>query len=162
MGCDAMTAPLDVQGNVTEAQPDAVAGVAGARAIEGRSLGQIAWMRLKRDKVAIGSAVVIVLLILFTLLADPINKLVGVDPFSDNVGILNYNTGIGKPIGALGGISLHHPFGVEPINGRDLLARVDVGARYSLIVALLATALAVILGTAFGAMAGFFGGKTDT
>jgi|SRR5579875_2475552 len=157
-----MTAPLDVQGSATEAQPEAVAGVSGARAIEGRSLGQIAWLRLKRDKVAIGSAVVIVLLILFTILAPVINKIVGVNPFSDNVGILNYDTGIGKPIGALGGISAHHPFGVEPINGRDLLARIDVGARYSLIVALLATVLAVVLGTIFGAMAGFFGGKADT
>ena len=41
-------------------------------------------------------------------------------------------------------ITAAHPFGVEPINGRDLLARIDVGARYSLIIALAATALSVI------------------
>ena len=48
-----MTAPLEVSGTATEAQPEA--GLAGieATAVEGRSLGQIAWLRLRRDKVAL-------------------------------------------------------------------------------------------------------------
>jgi ABC-type dipeptide/oligopeptide/nickel transport system permease subunit len=157
-----MTAPLDVAGDVTETQPiSTVAGVS-AKAIEGRSLGQIAWLRFKRDKVALASVGVLVLLVLFTVLAPVINKFVGVNPLSDNVAILNFNTGIGTPVGHFGGISGAHPFGVEPINGRDLLARVDVGARYSLIIALAATALSVVLGTFFGAIAGYFGGTVDT
>ena len=45
-----MTAPLDATGSATEAQPEAVLGGVEAKAIEGRSLGQIAWMRLKRSK----------------------------------------------------------------------------------------------------------------
>jgi peptide/nickel transport system permease protein len=157
-----MTIPLESMGTASDVEPSAILDGATGKAIEGRSLGQIAWMRFKRDKVALASIGVIFLLVLFTILAPLINKWVGVDPFSDNVGILNFDTGIGTPVGHLGGISGAHPFGVEPINGRDLLARIDVGARYSLIIALAATVLSVLLGTFFGAIAGFFGGATDT
>jgi ABC-type dipeptide/oligopeptide/nickel transport system permease subunit len=149
-------------GTAADVEPSAILDGATGKAIQGRSLGQIAWLRFKRDKVALASIGVIVLLVLFTVMAPLINKWVGVDPFTDNVGILNFDTGIGQPVGHLGGITGAHPFGVEPINGRDLLARIDVGARYSLIIALAATVLSVMLGTFFGAIAGFFGGATDT
>ena len=55
-----------------------------------------------------------------------------------------------------------HPFGVEPITGRDLLARVVYGARVSLIIAFLATALAVGIGAVMGVIAGYFGGWVDS
>jgi peptide/nickel transport system permease protein len=157
-----MTVPLDVAGGDVAETPVEVSGTAGTgKAIEGRSLGQIAWMRFKRDKIAIFSIFFLGILVLFTIFASQINHFVGVDPYSDNVNILNFNTGIGTP-GHFGGISLAHPFGVEPINGRDLLARVDVGARYSLIIAFAATAVSVILGTFFGAIAGYFSGPADS
>jgi peptide/nickel transport system permease protein len=155
-----VTAPIDTQGGVAEAQPEAVLSGVGAKAIQGRSLGQIAWMRLKRDKVAMGSAVVIILLMGFALFAPLINSVVGVSPSSVDINAIDANTGV--PIGAAGGISLAHPLGLEPVLGRDLLARVDTGARYSLIVALMATLLSVVLGSVFGLIAGFFGGRTDT
>jgi ABC-type dipeptide/oligopeptide/nickel transport system permease subunit len=157
-----MTAPLDVAGDVAGSDPGAMLAGVSATAIEGRSLGQIAWIRFKRDKFAVASIVIIMLLILFTVLAPLINKALGVDPTSINIGILNIDTGIGLPKGAFGGISGSHPLGVEPVNGRDIFARIDVGARWSLIVALSATALSVVLGTFFGAIAGFFGGFADT
>ena len=47
-----MTAPLEVPGGAAEASPEAVLAGGGV-AIQGRSLGQIAWIRLKRDRVAI-------------------------------------------------------------------------------------------------------------
>ena len=155
-----MTAPLDVQGSAAEAQPEAVLAGVDAKAIEGRSLGQIAWMRLKRDKVAITSGVVILVLIVFALVGPLINKIVGVGPFSTDINALSPDTSM--PLGKFGGMSLAHPLGIEPILGRDVLARIDTGARYSLIVALLATLLAVALGTVFGLIAGYFGGRTDT
>jgi ABC-type dipeptide/oligopeptide/nickel transport system permease subunit len=155
-----VTAPIDVQGSAAEAQPEAVLSGVGAGAIQGRSLGQIAWLRLKRDKVAMVSAGVIVVLVVFAIIAPLINHLVGVTPTSTDINALDENTNM--PIGGFGGMSLAHPFGVEPILGRDILARVDTGARYSLIVAVLATLLAVGLGTVFGMMAGYFGGRTDT
>jgi ABC-type dipeptide/oligopeptide/nickel transport system permease subunit len=157
-----LTAPIDVQGSAAEAQPESVLRGVDAKAIEGRSLGQIAWMRLKRDKVAIVSAALLLMLILFAILAPVINHYVGVSPTKTDVTGLNFSNGIGEPNGKFGGMSLAHPLGIEPVLGRDLLARVDTGARYSLIVALLATVLSVVLGTVFGLMAGFFGGRTDT
>lgn len=68
----------------------------------------------------------------------------------------------GLPRGAVGGISAEHWLGVEPVNGRDVLARVVYGARVSLLIAVFATALSVALGTALGLLAGFLGGWADT
>ncbi|HEX6534897.1 MAG TPA: ABC transporter permease [Gemmatimonadaceae bacterium] len=56
--------------------------------------------------------------------------------------------------------SLAHPFGTD-FASRDVLSRVLYGARVSLAVAVLAIALAVTLGTAWGATAGYYGGRLD-
>ena len=66
-----------------------------------------------------------------------------------------------RPIGPWGGISLAHPLGVEPVTGRDMLARIVVGTQYSLLIGFLATVLAVIIGVFFGIIAGYFGGWID-
>ncbi|HLK01650.1 MAG TPA: ABC transporter permease, partial [Streptosporangiaceae bacterium] len=67
-----------------------------------------------------------------------------------------------RPIGPWGGVSMAHPFGVEPINGRDMLARIVDGAQYSLLIGFLATVLAVSIGVLMGVIAGYFGGWVDT
>ena len=155
-----MTAPLDASGSATEAQPEAVLGGMEAKAIEGRSLGQIAWMRLKRDKVALGSGVFILFLLAVAILAGPITKLYGHDPFIFNSNLIDPN--LGTPKGAFGGASTSHWFGVEPINGRDILARIIYGARISMIIAFLATGVSVIIGSIAGMAAGYFGGWIDS
>jgi ABC-type dipeptide/oligopeptide/nickel transport system permease subunit len=155
-----VTAPLEVQGTALEAHPEASLGGLEAKAIEGRSPGQIAWMRLKRDRVAMISAGVIILLVLFAIFGGFINKALGVDTTTVNPELTDANTGL--PLHGWGGMSWSHPLGIEPILGRDILARIDTGARYSLIVAVLATLVSVAVGTVFGLVAGFFGGRTDT
>jgi peptide/nickel transport system permease protein len=127
--------------------------------IEGRSLGRIAWDRLKRDKVAVASGGFIVLLILVALFADVINHAMGLDPLKFNGDLIDNGTLL--PFGARGGMSLAHPFGVEPVNGRDLFARIVAGVRPTLIVALAATALQMIVGIVIGSVAGYFGGWAD-
>ncbi|NUT42655.1 MAG: ABC transporter permease [Thermoactinospora sp.] len=159
-----MTAPLDVSGTAAEAQPEAVLQGVGAKAIQGRSLGQIAWTRLKRDKVAIAGAVIVVLLVLVAALAErPFGGLIalfGDDPNVPNQDAIDPLTS--APLAPWGGMSLEHPLGLEPVNGRDIFARILSGAQISLLVAFLATLLSVIIGTLMGVLAGYFGGWIDT
>src|SRR5215469_10255458 len=62
-----MTAPIEVSAGAAEAAPEAVLSGIGPSAIQGRSLGQIAWMRLRRDKVAIAGGVFVVFLVLVAI-----------------------------------------------------------------------------------------------
>ncbi len=154
-----MTAPLDVSGSAELAQPEAVTDGMG-RTIQGRSLGQIAWRRLRRDKVALGGGVVIVLLILVAIFAPAIVALLGHDPLEFHYDQVDPDRQIS--LGFFGGVSPQFPFGVEPVNGRDIFSRVVYGARISLLIAFFATLLAVLVGTFFGIIAGYFGGWVDT
>jgi peptide/nickel transport system permease protein len=148
-----MTAPLEVS---TDAAPESVLAGVDAKAIEGRSLGQIAWLRLRRDKVAMGGGVVIVLLILVAIFGPLLVQ----NPTIYHPSLINPT--FSRPYGTLGGISAAHPFGVEPVTGRDMLSRVVNGARVSLLIAFLATALAVGIGVFMGVIAGYSGGWIDT
>src|SRR5580700_4391856 len=150
-----MAVPIDVATGPGGPEPDVPLSVAG-KAIEGRSLGQIAWMRLRRDKVAMGGGIVVVFLILVAIIGPHVVQ--NPDVYNSNL----INPTFLKPIGAFGGISLAHPLGVEPETGRDILARIVVGAQYSLLIAFLATVLAVGIGTFFGVVAGYFGGWVDS
>jgi peptide/nickel transport system permease protein/oligopeptide transport system permease protein len=151
-----MTAPIDVSPADTGAAPDAVlAGVSG-KAIEGRSLGQIAWMRLRRDKVAMTGGFIVILLILVAIFGPFLVQ----NPTTYHANLINPT--FSRPNGPFGGISLAHPFGVEPQTGRDMLARIVVGAGYSLLIGFLATVLAVVLGVLMGIIAGYFGGWVDS
>ena len=150
-----MAVPIDVATGPGGPEPDAPLTVPG-QAIEGRSPGQIAWMRLRRDKVAMGGGVVVALLILTAIFGPHLVQ--NPDIYHSNL----INPTFLRPNGAFGGISLAHPLGVEPETGRDLLARIVVGAQYSLLIAFLATFLAVGLGTFFGVLAGYLGGWADS
>ncbi|MDQ1484835.1 MAG: peptide/nickel transport system permease protein, partial [Actinomycetota bacterium] len=153
-----MTTPLEVIGSEGNAEPEAV--LAGVRKIEGRSLGQIAWMRLKRDKVALAGGIVVLLLILMSVFAPLIVKLLGHPPNEFNYKVVNPDTQV--PIGPRGGISRDYLFGVEPVNGRDLFSRIMYGSQVSLLIAFLATLVSVGIGTVMGVVAGYFGGWIDT
>jgi peptide/nickel transport system permease protein/oligopeptide transport system permease protein len=137
------------------AAPEAILEGVSGEAIEGRSLGRIAWMRLKRDKVAMGGGIFIVFLILVAIFGPYLVQ----SPDVYHPGLINAT--FSRPNGPWGGISLAHPLGVEPVTGRDVLARVVNGARVSLLIAFLATALAVSIGVVMGIIAGFFGGWLD-
>jgi peptide/nickel transport system permease protein len=153
-----MSAPLDVPGGAAEAAPEA-ALVGSGVSIQGRSLGQIAWIRLKRDRVALAAMVVIVLLILIAIFAPLIVKLIGHPPNEFHEDLIDPNLQV--PYGRFGGASWDFPFGVQPVNGRDLFSRVIYGSRISLLIAFLATLLSMIIGTVLGVIAGYFGGWVD-
>jgi peptide/nickel transport system permease protein len=153
-----VTAPLDV--NPTAGAEVADSALQPAKKdIEGRSLGQIAWTRLKRDKVAVGGAYVIVLLVLVAIFAPLLVKWFGHPPndFHDDLIDPTFQT----PTGRFGGISKDYLLGIEPSNGRDIFSRIVYGARISLLVAFLATFLSVGIGTVLGVTAAYFGGWVD-
>jgi ABC-type dipeptide/oligopeptide/nickel transport system permease subunit len=149
-----MAAPLDVapSGDVT---PEAMLSGVSAKAIEGRSLGQIAWLRLRRDKVAMAGGAVVIFLILVAIIGPYLVQ----NPTLYHANLINPT--FSRPNGPLGGISLSHPLGVEPVTGRDMLSRIVNGARVSLLIALLATALAVSIGVVMGVISGYAGGWLD-
>jgi peptide/nickel transport system permease protein len=153
-----VSTPLEVEPGSSAAQPEAV--LEGVRKIEGRSLWQISWMRLKRDKIAIAGGVFVVFLVLVAIFAPLICKVIGVTPNDFHQDLVDPS--LQTPIGKLGGVSGDHPFGVEPVNGRDIFARIVYGARISLLIAFLATMLSVVIGVAMGIIAGYFGGWVDT
>lgn len=150
-----MAVPIDVATGPGGPEPTPAPAVAG-KAIEGRSLGQIAWMRLRQDKVAMAGGIVVILLILIAIFGPYLVQ----NPLTYHENLIDPT--FSRPYGTLGGISTAHPFGVEPITGRDLLARVVNGARVSLVIAFLSTALAVGIGMVMGVVAGFFGGWVDS
>jgi peptide/nickel transport system permease protein/oligopeptide transport system permease protein len=149
-----MAVPIDVATGPSGPSPEPAISVPG-KAIQGRSLGQIAWMRLRRDKVAMGGGIVIILLILVAILGPHFVQ----NPNTYHADLINPT--FSRPNGSLGGISAAHPLGVEPVTGRDMLARVVDGAQYSLLIGFLATALAVVIGVMMGVIAGYFGGWVD-
>jgi ABC-type dipeptide/oligopeptide/nickel transport system permease subunit len=153
-----MTAPVEEFGPGFEARPEAVAEQAGVP-IAGRSLGQIAWMRLKRDKVAITGGFVVIFLILVAIFAPVIVHFLGHPPNEFHEELVNPDLQV--PDGRFGGVSKDFLFGVEPVNGRDLFSRVVYGSRVSLLIAFLATLLSVVIGVTMGVVAGFFGGWVD-
>jgi len=130
------------------------------KAIAGRSLKQIAWRRLKRDRVAVGGGIVILVLIVLAILAPLLIKLLG-HPF-DEYHNDKVDPTLSLPIGKLGGISKDFLLGVEPVNGRDIFSRIVYGAQTTLTVAFLSAFVSTILGVLFGMTAGFVGGWVDS
>ncbi|WP_067509251.1 ABC transporter permease [Actinoplanes sp. TFC3] len=132
----------------------------GDTAIAGRSLKQIAWRRLKRDKVAMGGAFVVMFLVLLAILAPVLARIWGhpVNEFHGDQIDPTFST----PIGSFGGISKDFILGVEPSSGRDIFSRILYGAQTTLIVAVLSALVSTVLGTLFGLAAGYLGGWVDS
>jgi peptide/nickel transport system permease protein len=124
-------------------------------AIAARSPLELFWRRIRDDKVALGAAIFILVLIVAAIFAPLIIKLVGTTgPTEQNPKTLD---SFGTPTGPSGA----HIFGVDQL-GRDVFARVLYGARVSLEVAIIATALSVAIGVTVGMIAGYYRGWVDT
>jgi peptide/nickel transport system permease protein len=129
------------------------------QAIAGRSLRQIAWRRLKQDKVAMAGGAVVIFLIAIAVLAPVLTRLFG-HPI-DEYHIDKIDPTISTPIGSFGGISWDFLLGVEPTSGRDVFSRIVYGAQTTLAVAFLSAFVATFLGVFFGLSAGYLGGWVD-
>ncbi len=140
--------------SLTEAAFEATAvEAAPARAIEGRSPWQLTWRRLRSDRVAVASAIVIVLLCIVALLAPLLAVIIGHQPA---ITCTSCTTAEGLPAPPSGRFLL----GTDNL-GRDILIRLIYGARVSLYVGLSSTAIATVVGVAVGLIAGYYGGIID-
>jgi len=126
-----------------------MAGSTPASATTDGGLWADARHRLRSNRAAVGAAALIVLLLAAALLGPVVS------PYAlDHV---DWNL---SPLAAPPSLENGHWFGTDS-NGRDLFARVWAGTQVSLLVALLATAVSVVIGVAWGATAGYLGGRVD-
>lgn len=135
-------------------------GLEEQEVIVGRSLRQIAWLRIKRDWVARTCMFLLLLIVVVALLAGPICSFFGVDPVTGNMDLIQLD-GSSLPIGPWGGASWAHPLGIEPGYGRDLMARLLAGSRTSLLIATVATTISISMGVVIGVFAGNLRGRAD-
>ncbi len=126
-----------------------------AVSIQGRSTWQLAWSRLRKDRAAIASAVVILLIILMAIFAPVVADITGhgVNQQFRTTGLNTY--GLPRAPNAT------FVLGTDDL-GRDILVRIAYGARISLYVGVVATLATVAIGAVLGLMAGYFGGLVDS
>jgi peptide/nickel transport system permease protein len=122
--------------------------------ITARSPLQLFWRRFRHDRVAMVSLAFIVVLVIVAIAAPLIVKILGLP--GPSVQNLSLTDEFGNPLGPSGA----HPFGVDQV-GHDVASRVIYGARVSLEVGILGTAIATVIGVVIGVLAGFFRGWVD-
>lgn len=123
--------------------------------IQGRSSWQLAYARLKRDRAAMISLTIIVLIILVAIFAPLFASFTGHGVYQQF-----RTTGLqanGLPVGP----SEHFLLGTDD-QGRDILVRIAYGTRISLFVGVIGTLIIVAIGAVMGLTAGYFGGWVDT
>lgn len=103
------------------------------------------WRRLKQNKAAILGLLVMVILILAAIFADYVAPY----GYDDQDLMRRFQTP-----------NSQHWFGTDNF-GRDIFSRIVYGAQVSLKVGLIAVGIAMFIGGALGAVAGFYGGKID-
>jgi ABC-type dipeptide/oligopeptide/nickel transport system permease subunit len=123
-----------------------------------RSPRQIAWRRFRRNKVGMVSAGISIVVLMLSLFAPVVCKILGINPDELNLDLIDSS---GIPTLPNGGISWEHPLGLTPGIGRDLLANLLYGSRISFLVAFLTTGLAIFIGLIVGIVGGYFRGRID-
>ena len=112
---------------------------------ESKTYFQDAWRRFKQNKLALVGLCFIAFMVLCCILIPMFS------PYTyDQMNMANANAGM----------SLAHPMGTDKF-GRDILVRIMCGGRISLSVGVTAALIALCVGTIYGGIAGFFGGKVD-
>lgn len=128
--------------------------------VVGTSLWKDAWKRLKRNRLAVIGMAIVSVVIVASLVGPPIiRQLTGYtyDYIPSDPALLTSLPPFTAPDGSF---AWTHPMGTDDA-GRDILARVLLGGRISLMVGIISTLVSLIIGITFGATAGYLGGKVD-
>ena len=112
---------------------------------KGSSLWHDAWLRLRKNKLALFGGSVLLFMVVVALLTP------WIAPYSYEA--QNLDLGASPP-------SAEHWLGTD-IFGRDVLTQIMYGGRISLAVGFIATAVALVIGVTWGAVAGYVGGRID-
>lgn len=131
--------------NVATASEKVAAIINNEESLEGVSLWQDAWYRLKKNRMAVFGAAFILFEIAICLITP------WIAPYEFEA--QNLELTLAPPSAA-------HWLGTDSL-GRDLLTRLLYGGRISLMVGILASLVSVLVGVLYGAVAGFFGGRLD-
>jgi oligopeptide transport system permease protein len=114
-----------------------------------QSLWADAWRRLRKNRMAVFCGLLFLGIAAFCFLGPlVVHAIAGLDGASQDVAL-----GAAPP-------SWHHWMGTDTL-GRDMMVRTMDGGQIAIIVGLVATAVALIIGVAWGATAAYFGGRTD-
>ncbi|WGL15916.1 oligopeptide ABC transporter permease OppC [Microbulbifer bruguierae] len=131
----------------TTANKEAVGNFSDQLEVKGRSLWDDARRRFFSNRAALASLVILGLITLFVFVAPMFSQFA----FDD----VDWAAMHAAPSMASG-----HYFGTDSL-GRDLFVRIAMGGRISLMVGVMGAMVAVLIGTLYGAAAGFIGGRTD-
>ncbi|MBR9763054.1 MAG: ABC transporter permease subunit [Rhodobacteraceae bacterium] len=137
----------------SEKAAELAADVTDFNAIRGRSLFRDAMDRFLRNKAAMASVVVLLLIIAFVLFGPLFAQYSNEEIDWARMGDIK---GMGAP-----SLETGHYFGLDEL-GRDLFARTIQATRTSLLVGLIGAGMALIVGTAWGVIAGYYGGRLDS
>jgi oligopeptide transport system permease protein len=156
------------EGDIIHTAPELAVGEADVRTAEmgvqeplaGTSLWKDAWRRLLKNKLAVFGMIVVAIIALasivgpfiirkttgftYDLIPQDIEQIKAMPPFRDGQGQF----------------SALHPMGTD-ISGRDVLARVLIGGRISLMVGIISTLVSLLIGITYGATSGYLGGRVD-
>lgn len=127
-----------------------------AEGVIGRSPRELFWMRFRKDKAALVGLGFIIFLVVLAFASPLIARFIthhGPNDLFQN----EMTTDIGIPRGP----NAHFWFGADQ-NGRDVFLRTIYGTRTSLLVAVVATSIAVVIGVLLGMTAGYFRGWADS
>jgi oligopeptide transport system permease protein len=121
--------------------------VAPTEEFRGRSLWEDAWRRLLHNRAAVVSVVLLSIVALASIFAPLLSQ-------------FSYDDVSWDAVSAPPDFASGHYFGTDD-NGRDLFVRIMYGGRVSLTVGVVATLVSLVIGVAWGSIAGFIGGRVD-
>lgn len=123
-----------------------------AAEVKGRSPWADARRRFRRNKAAMFGLVILILVAAFALLGSHLATWSNEEM---DFSVMGQAAQLGAPNWANG-----HYFGTDDL-GRDIFSRTVQGTQVSLMVGLIGAGIAVVVGTLYGAVAGYAGGRTD-